>query len=221
MFLEAAGLALLASLSPLALLMASLFLGSTHPRRAAAFYLAGASAMSLAMGLAFLVAVRAFGLNHPIEHEPRYGLRLGLGVLLLVAAGVVVRTSLRRRNVPVEPSEGRLYRLAAHPTALNAFVVGVLVYASGAAFLAAVQVIATSNVDIEITALAVIMVITINVVLVWLPLVVHYVAPDPTSRALASFNAWLETHRQSVLAGVLLVVGVIMVGNGIYGLIAR
>jgi hypothetical protein len=219
MFLEAAGLALLASLSPLALLMASVFLGSAQPRRAAAFYLGGAVVLSLVMGLVFLVAVRAFGLDHPIDHAPRYGFRLGLGVVLLGEGAVVIwRRARRTEVVGAEPQEGRLSRLAANPSALNAFVVGVLVYTSGVAFLAAVQVIATANVDVELTALAVLMVIAINVVLVWLPLVIHFLAPEATGRLLSSFNGWLRAHRETVLTVVLFIIGAIMVGNGIYGL---
>jgi hypothetical protein len=219
MFLEAAGLAFLAALSPVALLMASVFLGSAHPRRAAAFYLVGASAISLAMCIVFLVVVRSFGLAQPIEHDPRYAFRLGLGVGLLIV-GVVAR---RRRKGEGEPhptsdQQGRLHRLAANPSALNAVVVGVLVYTSGVALLAAVQVIATDQVGVGQTIAATIMVIAINVFLVWLPLLIHFVAPEATGRRLASFNRWIRDHRQAVASGVLLVVGAIMVGNGIYGL---
>ena len=46
MLLQAAGLALLASLSPTALLLVAVYLGSDRPRLIAAFYLAGAVAMS-------------------------------------------------------------------------------------------------------------------------------------------------------------------------------
>jgi Sap, sulfolipid-1-addressing protein len=108
--------------------------------------------------------------------------------------------------------------MAASPAPLSAFLVGVLVFAPGATFLAALQVIATSQSSLELTAVAVLIVVAINVLLVWLPIVVHVVAPDRTSRYLTAFNGWLLAHGRTILVVLLLVVGAIMVGNGIYGL---
>jgi Sap, sulfolipid-1-addressing protein len=88
---QAAGLALLAGLSPTALLVAAAYLGSARPRLTAASYLAGAVLMSLVMGLVVLLVLRSVGLSHPNQHAPRYGLRLGLGLLLLLAGAVVAK----------------------------------------------------------------------------------------------------------------------------------
>jgi hypothetical protein len=49
MLIQAAGLALLAAVSPTALLVAAVYLGSARPRYVTAFYLAGAVIMSLVM----------------------------------------------------------------------------------------------------------------------------------------------------------------------------
>ena len=59
-----------------------MFLGSARPRVTGAFYLAGALAMSLIMGVVLVVVLRSANLNRPAQHDPRYGLRLGLGILL-------------------------------------------------------------------------------------------------------------------------------------------
>jgi Sap, sulfolipid-1-addressing protein len=217
MLLEATGLALLAAISPTALLIASVFLGSAQPRRAAAFYLTGAVVMSLVMGLVTLVVLRGVGLEHPGEHGPRYGLRLGLGALMVVGAAFVGRRRTRRQGEAESP-QGWLYRMAAQPSPTSAFVVGILVFAPGAAFLAAIQVIATARASVDLTALAVVIVVALNVLLVWLPIVFHLLAPEATTRWLTSFNGWLRANGQAVLVWVLLVVGCIMVGNGIYGL---
>ncbi len=45
-------------------------------------------------------------------------------------------------------------------------------------------------------------------------------SPGPTARRLGAFNAWLRAHGRTVLVGVLVVVGAIMIFNGSYGLIA-
>jgi Sap, sulfolipid-1-addressing protein len=219
MIAQAAGLALLAALSPTALLVAAVYLGSARPRLTSLFYLAGAVAMSLVMGVVILVALRTSGLNHPNQHAPRYGLRLGLGVLLL-AAGIFVTARKPRPPDPTKPQRGLLSRMVAEPAPLSAFAVGLLVFAPGVTFLAALQVIATARSSLELTVIAVLIVVFINVLLVWLPIVAHLVAPEPTERRLKAFNAWLRAHGSSVLAVVLVVAGGIMVFNGAYGLIA-
>jgi hypothetical protein len=217
--LQAAGLALLASISPTALLVAAVYLGSARPRLTAMFYLVGATVMSLAMGVVALVILRRANLSLPSQHDPRYELRIGLGVLLL-AAGLLVA---RRKPSPLPDGEGGprglLGRLVASPTPRSAFLVGVLVFAPGATFLAAVQVIATARAGLELTALAVIIVVVINVLLVWLPIVLHAVAPEVTNRYLTGFNAWLRAHGRVLLAAALLLAGAILIGNGIHGLL--
>jgi hypothetical protein len=95
----------------------------------------------------------------------------------------------------------------------------VLVFAPGATFLAAVQVIATARASVQLTVTAVILVVVLNVLLVWLPIILYLMAPDATTRYLGAFNTWLRVNGRKVLSAVLLLVGAILVGNGIYGLV--
>jgi hypothetical protein len=215
--LQASGLALLASLSPTALLVAAVYLGSARPRLIAGFYLAGAVLVSLVMGWVLVLVLRSAGLNHPDEHAPRYGLRLGLGIVLLAAAIVVARRTPRPPD-PAKAQRGIVSKMIANPAPLSAFLVGVIVYAPGITFLAALQVIATSRASLELTGLALIIVVVIYALLVWLPIVVYLVAPALTGRYLTAFNGWLRAHGKTLAVWVLAVVGGIMVGNGIYGL---
>jgi hypothetical protein len=216
MLLQAAGLALLAAISPTALLVAAVYLGSARPRVTATLYLIGAVVMSLIMAVVLLVALRSLDLDHPAKHVPRYGFRLALGVLLLAGALLVARR--RRRADPAKARQGLMARLVGDPSPRSAFVVGVLIFAPGATFLAALQVIATARADLQLTALAVLMVVFINVLFVWLPFLLFLLVPGATTRRLSAFNGWLRAHGQVLLMGTLLVVGVIMVANGIYGL---
>ena len=223
MIAQAAGLALLAALSPTALLVAAIYLGSARPRLIAAIYLAGAVLVSVVMGVVVLLAVRDAGLNHVHQHSPRDGLRLGLGVLLL-AAGIVL--ALRKRPPPGQAGQadkaaarpGLVSRMVANPAPRSAFLVGILVFAPGVSFLAALQVIATARASFELTAVALIVVVVINVLLVWLPIVIHAIAPGPTTRYLNAFNGWLRAHSRTVVVCVLIVVGAILAADGAYGL---
>jgi hypothetical protein len=214
--LQAAGLALLAALSPTALLVGAVYLGSARPRLVGSLYLAGAILMSLVMGLVVIAILRNTGLSHRSEHAPRYGLRLGLGILMLAAGGVLAR---RRPKLPdPDAKQGIVSRMIANPAPGSAFAVGLLLFAPGITFIAALQVIATARASVELTAIAVVVVVVINVALVWLPLLLHLIAPGVTTRHLTAFNGWLRGHGNQILIWVLIAGGAIMVGNGIYGL---
>jgi hypothetical protein len=214
---QAAGLALLSALSPTALLIAAIYLGSARPGLTSMFYLAGAVAMSLVMGVVVLLVLRSAGLNHPDQHAARYGLRLGLGVVLLAAAAFVA--ARRPRQPDPAKAHGLVSRMVAEPAPLSAFLVGLLVFAPGVTFIAALQVIATASAGPDLTSLAVILVVVINVLLVWLPIMLHLIAPTATERRLKAFNHWIRAHGTTVLIGVLIVAGAIMVFDGIYGLV--
>ena len=144
MLAQAAGLALLSALSPTALLIAAVYLGSARPGLTSFFYLAGAVLMSIVMGVVVLIALRSADLNHPDQHEARYGFRLGLGILLL-ATGAFVAIRKPRSRDPVKAQHGLVSRMVADPAPLSAFVVGLLVFAPGVTFIAALQVIATAR----------------------------------------------------------------------------
>jgi hypothetical protein len=215
--LQAAGLALLAAISPTALLVAAVYLGSARPRLVGTLYLAGAIIMSLVMGLVVIAILRNTGLSHRSAHTPRYGLRLGLGVVLL-AAGIVLARRKPKMPDPEKAKQGLVSRMIANPAPASAFAVGLLLFAPGITFIAALQVIATANASLELTATAIVVVVVINAALVWLPLLLHLVAPGVTTRRLTAFNGWLRANGNKILIGVLIVGGAIMVGNGILGL---
>ncbi len=227
MLAQAAGFALLAAISPTALLVMAVFLGSDSPRRTAMCYVAGAVLMTVVMAVAVLIVLRSTGLNQPREREPRYGLRLGLGVLAL-AAGAVMTIRARRaprvtgssfvagstsgEGTPRKPNV--ITRLTARPRPLTAFLAGLLLFAPSATFIAAVQVIATSDAAVPVIALAVVIVTVLTVLIVWLPLIAYLTRPEATTRALRNANKWLAAHGRSMVTCCLLIVGVILVING-------
>jgi hypothetical protein len=231
---QAAGFGLLAAISPTALLVMAVFLGSDSPRRTGQLYLAGAVLMTVVMAVTVLLVLRATGLNQQREHEPRYGLRLGLGILALAVAVVMTLRARRARHAtaatagaapgstavpgpggaaaPRKP--GLVSRLTARPRPLTAFIAGLLLFAPSATFVAAVQVIATANASTAETVLAVLLVTVLNVLTVWLPLIAHFAAPEATARFLRSANGWLVAHGRAVVVYALGVAGVILVING-------
>jgi Sap, sulfolipid-1-addressing protein len=217
--LQATGLALLASLSPTALLIVAVYLGSERPKVTAAFYLAGAIFMGLVSGVVTLLVLRSADLDRTADRTPRYGFRLGLGVVLLAIGVVLARRKQPAANKAGE-EKGLVFRMATRPGIVSAFVVGVLVFAPGVAFLAALQVIATASAGIDLTIVAVLIVVVTNALFVWLPIGLYLAFPVKTTHYLAIFNGWLRAHGRISLVCVMLVVAAILVSNGIYGLVA-
>ena len=226
---QAAGLALLAALSPAALLIVTVYLGSARPRAIVLAYLAGAIAMSVLVGVVALIVLRSGHLQLRSNRTPRYGLRTGLGLLILAAAAVVAarRSAPRPAPQPETPAApgapgaatGMIARLTARPSPLTALLSGAVVFAPSLTFIAAVQVIATAQESPPLSALGLTLVIGIYVASVWLPFVAYLAFPGPAARWLAAFNGWLQAHGRVLLIGALTVAGAYLTINGLAGLI--
>jgi hypothetical protein len=223
MVAQAAGFAVLAALSPTALLVIAVYLGSARPGRTGGYYLAGAVLMSVITGIVVLVALRAGGLSRPSEHAPRYGLRLGLGVLALAAGAFILARRRRAADAGKQDSskqgKGIVSRMIANPSPKTAFVVGLLLFSPSVTFIAAIQAIATARASLELSAVALTIVVILNVALVWLPILAHLAFPDWTTRTLTAFNGWLRAHGQILAAIVLVAGGVVLTVNGLTGLL--
>jgi hypothetical protein len=216
--LQAAGFAVLAALSPTALLITAIYLGSARPRTTALCYLGGAVLMSTVVGIVVLLALRAGHFQYRNHQTARYGLRLGLGLLILAAGAVVARRKPGRPD-PSRPSGGILSRLVSSPAPLTALVVGMLVFTPALTFIAAIQVIATARAGLPLSAVGLTMVVVINAALVWLPFLAYLAAPELTSRKLTAFNDWLLAHGRTLLMLALMVGGAVLAANGIFGLV--
>jgi hypothetical protein len=220
MYGRAAGLAALGALYPPALVIAAVYLSSASPRKLAGLFVTGAVLMTTVAGIVILEALRAGGLGLPANRPVRYGLRVGLGAVALIAAGYLI---WRYRNHPApDPAKasnpGRISRMAAHPRPLTALAVGVVLFAPGVGFIAAVQVIATAKASLSATVTAMVMVVVIDLVFAWLPVVVYLIAPEATTRGLRSLSTWLGQHGRALLTGSLGAVGTILVIDGVVGL---
>ena len=95
---------------------------------------------------------------------------------------------------------------------------GLILFIPSATFIAAVQVVATSDASVPVIVLALVLVVVISAVVVWLPLLGYLAAPEATSRRLAELNGWLRTHGRTVVIYALAVAGVILIVDGALGL---
>ena len=222
LFEQAAGLALLTAISPPAMLMAAIYLASARPGMTTALYVAGGLLIVTVIGTIALIAIRAGGLSLPAHHQTRYGLRLGLGVVALIAAVLIYRHQPRAKKSdagsgkPKKP--GLVARLSADPKPLTAFAAGVLLFGPSVTVIAAVQVVAVAKADVIATVGAMAMIVVLTVAFAWLPLIAYLVAPGHTTRSLKGFEGWLRRNRKNVLTGAVGVLGVVLVAQGIAGL---
>jgi hypothetical protein len=221
---QAAGLAILAALSPTALLVMAVFLGSANPRATGLAYVAGAIIMTVVMAVTVLLVLRGFGMNQPREHSPRYGLRLGLGVIALGTAVYLLRRGLPQPASPDQPQQqkqGLIARLTARPRPALAFATGLILFLPSATFVASVQVVASANASAVTTALAMLAIVAISALIVWLPLLGYLAKPEATVRLLRSLNGWLRAHGRAIVVYGLLIAGILLIINGSLGLAKR
>jgi len=225
MLAEAAGFAILAAISPTALIVMAVFLGSASPRQTATAYVAGAFLMTVLMAVILLLLIRIAGVDQPRERDPRYGLRLALGVLALATAAFVTLRQRRRAEQPPAESDakpgagsGLMSRVVSHPSPRTAFVAGLILFAPGATFIAAVQVVASARSRTPVTVTGLVIVVVLSALAAWLPLVLYLAAPQATERRLGALNAWLRLRGRLLLVSALNVAGIALVLNGALGL---
>jgi len=220
MYGQAAGLAALAALYPPALVIAAVYLSSASPRTLAGLFVTGAVLMTTVAGIVILIALRVGGLSLPANRPARYGLRVGLGAVALIAAGYLIwRFRHQRAPDPAKASKpGRISRMTAHPRPLTALAVGLVLFAPGVGFIAAVQVIATAKASVTATVTAMVMVVVIDLAFAWLPVALYLIAPEATTHALRSLSTWLGEHSRALVTGSLGAVGTILLVDGVIGL---
>ncbi len=218
MFEQAAGLAVVAAFYPPAMLIAALYLASARPGRFTALYVIGGTVIVSVIGIAALLAMRNLGLSLPHHRQTRYGVRLTLGVLALIAAAVIYRRRPKERDPSKPKKRSLLGRLSAQPRPKTAFLAGVLMFGPSLTFLAAVQVVATAKAGILATIGAMLMIIVLTLAFAWVPLVAYLVAPDLTARKLRTLDEWLKRHGKMVMVAAVAIIGVLLIAQGISGL---
>lgn len=221
MLFQAAGLAILAAISPTALLIATVYLSSARPHKIMLSYLAGAVAMSTIVAVLLLLALRSGHFQDRAQRTPRYGLRTGLGFLLLGAAAIVASRKPKPRESSgsgASPGKGIVARLTASPAPLTAFISGVVIFTPSLTFIAAMQVVATAQAGVPLSTLGVVVVVGITVASVWLPLIGYLAMPERAERGLAGLNGLVRAHGRALLIGAMAVAGAYLAVDGLTGL---
>lgn len=218
MLIQAVGLALLAAVSPTAAAVSAVFLSKANPQRIVLIYLTGAIIMTAIMAAIVFAVLQSEHLYRPAEREPRYGLRLGLGLAMLLAGAYLKRRGPNRPDPAASKDKGFIARLTARPGPRTAFIVGLLVYTPSLTFVAAVQVVATAKQSLPASIIVLVLVTVITVAFAWLPLILYLLAPHQTGRMLRGLDGWLRSHGYVLTVAALLIGGIVLAINGALGL---
>jgi Sap, sulfolipid-1-addressing protein len=218
MLIQAVGLALLAAISPTAAAVSAVFLSKANPQRIVLIYLTGAILMTVIMAAVFFAVLQSGHLYRPSERQPRYGLRLGLGLAMLLAGAYLKWRGPKRPDPTARKDKGIITRLTARPAPRTAFIVGLLVYTPSLTFIAAVQAVATARQSFTASIVALVVVIVITLAFAWLPLILYLLAPHQTARILLGLDGWLRSHGYVLTVAALLIGGIVLATNGALGL---
>ncbi len=200
---------------------------SGRPRAMLACFLAGCVAVALAVGLVDVFVVHADAIK--TQGSVSAGLDLALGVPLLAVGALVATGRVHGRRRP--PGPGRA--AAGHPSrgqewaqrALRkprfglAVLIGVLCGTPGAEYLAALHILVTGTSSTAIQAVAVLVFVLIEFLLVIIPLALLVARPEHTRAQIERAKDWLFSHARQLIALVALVVGAYMTVSGLLRLL--
>jgi hypothetical protein len=213
---QAIPLALAASLYPLGIAALLLLTQAVQPRAKVVVFLAGAIACTLPLGFAVVFALHGAGLELDSKEAARYGLRLALGVVLMLAALVIARRPPRPHGGP-----SRVVRLAREGGLRAVFAASIVLYVlPSPVYLAALQVVGTSKLSTAAMAIWVVVVVALVLITVEVPVLLFLRAPEWTVSRLQAVDAWLSRNGHTMLVAVVGLIGLWMFIDGLAGLLS-
>jgi threonine/homoserine/homoserine lactone efflux protein len=208
-------LALVIALSPLSIIPAVLALHTDRPRPTGLAFLAG-----WLLGLATLVSlfVVASDLVGSLDKPPGWAswLRIGVGAALIVFGGYKWATRAKSEHSPAWMRKlsgltpGRAVVTAAVLAVVNPKVLFICI-AAGLA-------IGTAGVGVTHAWLAMIYFVLIAGSTVILPVLAYTVSGERLADPLTRLKEWMERQHATLVAAILLVIGVMVLYKGIHGL---
>jgi hypothetical protein len=206
MLVEAAALALVGSIYPLAALIVIGLLARPGGQRLALVFLAGAALAVTVTALVVLWLLATLDLTATRSRAPSGWLYVALGLALVVIAAVLIR----RRGQPDTPSTPRQVGL------LGAFVLGAVMYVPGPMYVAAVKTVSDADAGDALTALGIVVCVVCVLVLTEGPIVFRFLAPNRSERALVAYGNFVSKHGRDALLAAALVVGGYLISRGAY-----
>jgi threonine/homoserine/homoserine lactone efflux protein len=214
-------LALGIAISPIPIIAIILMLITPKARSNGLAFLVGWMAGILIVGGIALVVAGVVGLSTSSDSssQPEAVIKLVLGMLLLVVAVRQWRT---------RPKPGEENPLPKWMQALDTFTpgksLGMAALLSGinpknlALNLAAMSVVATAGLSTTDQVVALLFVVVIGSISIIAPVVVYFAGGDKSAQVLEGWKVWLSANNNAIMSVLLLVLGVVLIGQGVSGL---
>ena len=209
-------LAFTAALNPKLLALDLLLIENRRPRAMFLCVLLGGMTVALTIGLLDVLTLHADAIKS--QGKASAGVDLALGLLLLVAGGLLATGRLhRRRRTPVpagnmppeqpEKKESWAAGLLAEPRLGLAMLVGALVGLPGASYIAALHNLVAGKYSTVTQVIAVVVFVVIEFLLIIIPFVFLELRPEATKARLKRSQDWLLGHAFQLMAGIALALG--------------
>ncbi|MEN4474066.1 GAP family protein [Mycolicibacterium cosmeticum] len=202
-------MAVAVSLEPFRIGMSVLMLNRPRPHLQLAAFLCGGFAMGLAVGLTVLFVI---GSRLPQGHFTLPRVQIAIGALALVAALALAVTPARARTTPAW-----LARLLDGKSLWVAAVAGLGIALPSVDYLAVLAVIIASGAGAATQVSALIAFNVVAFALVEIPLLAYLVDPVRTGSVMTALNDWIRSRRRREVAGLLVVVGAVLLTAGLIG----
>jgi hypothetical protein len=204
--------ALMAALYPPALLVIAYLLAGPRPVRSSLAFLAGAAAITVAVGVALVLFLHGTGIDDSSKHRSvPPAIDVILGAALLVLAAVMARRPRRPEQAdPKQRKQRSMWGLVAFGAAL---------YVPSVFYLTALHEISQSDTGGLAVALSLLLIAVIVLLFVEVPIILYLRAPDRTGRLLDRWNDWLSRNVRSIIVVAAAVIGIYLLASGIAKLI--
>jgi hypothetical protein len=212
-------LAFTAALNPKLLALDLLLIENRRPRAMFLCVLLGGMTVALTIGLLDVLTVHADAIS--AQGKASAGVDLAVGLLLLVAGGLLATGRLHgRRRAPVpagtgppdkpekkEKKDGWAARVLAEPRLGLAMLVGALVGLPGASYIAALHNLVAGRYSTLTEVFAVVVFVVIEFLLILIPFAFLELRPEATKALLKRSQDWLLGHALQLMAGIALALG--------------
>jgi Sap, sulfolipid-1-addressing protein len=204
-------LSLLAMFNPTLLAAVTVMMLLPQPKKLITGFLLGAYLSAMGVGLAIVFSLNGASSGtesskstlSPLEDLVIGAILLVVGWVVLSGRAVEIKQRRRQRREEKHPDKEAKQsfpeRILGRGSARLSFVAGALLSLPGASYFVALDKIAKLNWPTASTAIAVIVFVLIEMLLLEVPLIGFYVAPEWTEKAVVRFRAWIA--RNAVRAG--------------------